>query len=376
MNVNMTWQRRLDAWTMHPVAGFFILLAVVLAIFLAVFWAGDLLSALLMHLFLHAGRQVEGALGQGWLYHILWEGAAQGLIAALAFVLPFLLPFYIIMEVLETTGYLARASVLLDSIMHRFGLHGGAFIPIIMGYGCSVPAVLGTRVLKTKRERFIASVMAVQLPCAARTTVIMALVGAFMGWYWALGLYTFNILVILIMGFIASKLLPGRSREFHADLPPYKLPNIRHVLRHSWSQLKQFIKIAVPIIVIGSVLLVLLDIFKISGIVNLLFSPITVWVLGLPAAVGIVLLLGVFRKELTLAMLVTIWNSEPISDHLNGVQMLVFTLFVMFYIPCLSTLAAFYKMFGMKRTAIVTLLQIGLALGIAGLLRVLLLLVA
>ena len=370
MDAHRTWERKLDAATMHPAGGFLILLAIVLAIFLAVFWAGDLLSALLMHMFVHAGRHVEGALGQGWAYHLLWEGAAQGLIAALAFVLPFLLPFYIIMEVLETTGYLARASVLLDTIMHRFGLHGGAFIPIIMGYGCSVPAVLGTRVLKTRREKFIASVLAVQLPCAARTTVIMALVGAFMGWYWALGLYTFNLVIILVMGLAATKLLPGRSREFHAELPPFRMPNIRHVLRHSWSQLKQFILIAVPIIVVGSILLVLLELFHLADAVNLVFSPVTVWVLGLPAVVGMVLFLGIFRKELTLAMLVTLWNAEPISEHLTAVQMLVFTVFVMFYIPCLSTLAALFKMFGMKRAVMVASLQLVLALVIAGLLRV------
>jgi ferrous iron transport protein B len=367
-------ERKLDRITTHPVFGYLVLLGIVLLIFLVIFWFGGLVSALLMHAFLLIGGYVQGVLGHGWAYHILWEGAAQGLIAAIAFVLPFLLPFYIVMEVLETTGYLARAGKLLDHLMHRFGLHGGAFIPIILGYGCSVPAVLGTRVLKTKRERFIASLLAVQLPCAAKTTVIMALVGAFMGWYWALGLYAFNIVVIMTMGLIASKILPGRSREYHADLPPFQLPSPGHVLRHSWQNLREFVLIAVPIIVIGSILLVLLDLFRIEGTVNQLFSPITVWMLGLPAAVGIVLLLGVFRKELTLAMLVTIWNAEPISEHLTAVQMLVFTVFVMFYIPCLSTLAAFFKMFGLKRTIIVALLQFVLALGIAGLLRIMLML--
>lgn len=362
----ISWSDRLDLWTTHPVFGYIILGVLMVGIFFAIFNIGDMVSGWLMQVYEWGGRKVVDEMGGGWAYRIIWEGGAQGFIAAIAFVLPYILPFYIFLAVLEDSGYLARVAVLMDSLMHKFGLHGKAFIPMILGYGCSVPAVLGTRILDTRRERFISSFLSTMIPCAARTIVIMALIGAFMGWYSALVFYIFNILVIIGLGQLVTRLLPGKAYGLIMEVPNYHIPHFKMVLKQSWMRLKDFIVVALPIIVVGSIVLVLLEYFKLTGPVNTALSPITVGILSLPIAVGVILLLGILRKELTIVMLVALWGNANFSEHLTATQMIVFTLFVMFYIPCVSTLAGLFKEFGMKATLVISGVQFALAVFIAG----------
>lgn len=362
----LTFGERFDIISTHPFFGYLILITITLGAFFLIFSIGDIVSEWIMMFYEWTGGYVMDAIGDGWLYLILWEGAAQGLIAGVAFVLPYILPFYILLSILEDSGYLARVAILLDSLMHHFGLHGKAFIPMLMGYGCTVPAVLGTRILETRRERFISAFMAGFLPCAARITVVMAVVGAFLGWYWAMGIFVFNILVIATLGLIASKVLPGKSYGLIMEVPQYHFPTPKVVMKQSWMRLKDFVVIALPIIVVGSVVLVVFELFSLNDPINWFFSPVTVWILGLPAAVGVILLLGVLRKELTVVMLVALWNTEALDQHMTAAQMLVFTLFVVFYIPCISTMAALFKEFGIRSTVILSLLQFVAALVIAG----------
>jgi len=358
----MSRAERFDTLSTHPVFGYIVLVTVILGAFFLIFNLGDILSGWIMNFYDWIGVYVLDALGDGWLYLILWDGAAQGLIAGLAFVLPYILPFYILLAILEDSGYLARVAILLDTLMHRFGLHGKAFIPMILGYGCTVPAVLGTRILETKRERFISAFMAGFLPCAARTTVIMAVGGAFLGWHWALGLYAFNIIVIATLGLIASRILPGKSYGLIMEVPKYHFPTPKVVFKQSWMRLKDFVIVALPIIVVGSVVLVVFEMFNLTGSINWFFRPVTVWMLGLPVAVGVILLLGILRKELTVVMLITLWNTEALDQHMTAAQMLVFTLFVVFYIPCISTMAALFKEFGLRSTLLLSIIQFVIAL--------------
>jgi len=366
-----TLSDKLDRVTTHPLLGYVIFITVIVSSFFLIFTVGDQVSAWFMSAFEWSGSYVKDNLGDGWLYLVVWEGAVQGFIAALAFVLPYILPFYILLALLEDSGYMARVAILMDAMMHRFGLHGKAFIPMILGYGCTVPAVLGTRILETRRERFIAAFMSGFIPCAARTTVIMALVGAFLGWYWALGLYVFNILLIALLGYLAAKLLPGKAYGLIMEIPRYHRPKAKVVLKQSWMRLRDFVVVAMPIIVIGSIVLVLFEMFNLTDSINIVLSPVTVWVLGLPVAVGVILLLGILRKELTIVMLVTLWNTEALNEYLTASQMIVFTLFVIFYIPCISTIAALVKEFGIRASVAISTIQFTVALIIGGLFNVL-----
>ena len=140
------------------------------------------------------------------------------------------MPFYILLALLEDTGYLPRAAFLMDNLMHKIGLHGKAFIPLMLGYGCNVPACIGCRIMETERERFLAAFAVVLIPCAARTVIILGLVGRFIGLHAALALYLFDLVLIFALGRIAFKVVPGEPVGLIMEMPPYKRPSIKNIL--------------------------------------------------------------------------------------------------------------------------------------------------
>ncbi|GAI50514.1 unnamed protein product, partial [marine sediment metagenome] len=162
---------RLDAVTTHPVMGYPILIGIMLLVLFTVFTVGGYLSGF----FEDVMGPIRGAFG-GEIGELIGEGVFGGLIAGIAIVLPFILPFYLILTLLEDSGYLPRAAFMTDSLMHRMGIHGKAFIPFILGYGCNVPACLGCRIMETERERTIAAFVVTLVPCAAVTVVVLGLV--------------------------------------------------------------------------------------------------------------------------------------------------------------------------------------------------------
>ena len=205
------WRERVDHVAMHPIWGYAVLAAVFLGFFRLIFDVGKLgedriltvFDALVTLLTQHMNPQ--GAL------FAATKGAVLGTAGAVAIVLPYLLPFLIGLAILEDIGYLSRVGYLMDAAMHRLGLHGTATLPILVGYGCSVPAVMATRILTTRRDRFIASFLAVLVPCSARMTVIFALVGFYLGANWALAIYVLNIVVVALSGHVLARLWPEIS---------------------------------------------------------------------------------------------------------------------------------------------------------------------
>jgi ferrous iron transport protein B len=243
------------------------------------------------------------------------------------------------------------------------GLHGKAFIPLMLGYGCNVPACIGCRIMETERERFIAAFVVTLIPCAARTVVILGLVGRYVGLQAALALYAFDLILVFTMGRIAFKALPGEPVGLIMEMPLYKKPSIKNIALKTWSRTRDFVYIAFPIIVAGSTLLVALEM---SGFMNYIVwgsSPLIAGWLGLPVEAGIPLIFGVLRKELTLILLSEL---VPIQS-LTAVQMIVFSIVTMIYIPCVATIAALNREFGWKKALAVTLIDVSLALLIGGL---------
>ncbi|GAI11971.1 unnamed protein product, partial [marine sediment metagenome] len=219
---------RLDAVTTHPVMGYPILIGIMLLVLFTVFTVGGYLSGF----FEDVMGPIRGAFG-GEIGELIGAGVFGGLIAGIAIVLPFILPFYLILTLLEDSGYLPRAAFMTDSLMHRMGIHGKAFIPFILGYGCNVPACLGCRIMETERERTIAAFVVTLVPCAAVTVVVLGLVGAFVGIHWALALYLLNLVIIFILGRVAFKVLPGESMGLIMEMPPYRKPHVRSVLKET-----------------------------------------------------------------------------------------------------------------------------------------------
>lgn len=353
---------RMDAVATHPIFGYLMMASILAALFVGVFGFGDFLSGLLGSLFDSLDIWAHALLGAGVLYSILWEGGFKGLVAGITIALPYIVPFYLMLELLETTGYLARIAFLMDSLMHKIGLHGKAIIPMMLGYGCTVPACLGCRILETERERTIAIFVTTLIPCAARTVIIMGLVGAFMGLKWALALYAINIALVLILGRLAFKALPGEPTGLIMEMPSYKLPHAKTVLYQTWGRLSDFIFIAFPIIIVGSIALKALELIGAFGPISMVISPVIEGWLMLPAAAGVVLIFGILRKELALIMLAAL---VPLSS-LTHVQMFVFALVCMIYIPCIATIGALVREVGWKKTLYISAATTGLALLLGG----------
>ncbi|MCS7120826.1 MAG: ferrous iron transport protein B [Nitrososphaerota archaeon] len=355
--------------TTHRVAGYPIMISIMLLMFSSIFAFGNLISDILNNLFYNYDMEplLLSLLGRSDLSKLVL-GLFEGVVAGVTIALPYIIPFYIILYFLEDSGYLSRIAFLMDNIMHRMGLHGKAFIPIMLGYGCNVPACLGCRIMETERERILAVFATTLVPCAARTVIILGLVGRFIGLEWVLSLYLFDLAIIFLLGRLAFKALPGEPTALIMEMSDFRFPHIGTVLKQTWFRLLEFIKIAFPLIIIGSLFLKMLDVFDLLEPIAAMMSPITVLWLGLPSSTGIPLLFGLLRKEMTLIMLATLFGTTNLIEvpGFGRLQMIVFTLVTMFYIPCISTIAALIKEIGWKRAAIITIVEIGLALIIGG----------
>ncbi|MEM3703650.1 MAG: ferrous iron transport protein B [Candidatus Bathyarchaeia archaeon] len=358
-------EQRLDAITTHKVLGYPILIGVIISIFTLIFIGGNFLSAVL-----ESSLNILSIYIESMLIHVLsdaaialiYRGVLGGFIAGVTIALPYIVPFYIILALLEDSGYLPRAAFLMDNLMHKIGLHGKAFIPLILGYGCSVPACIGCRIMETERERFLAAFVVTLIPCAARTVVILGLVGRFVGLHAALALYVMDLIIILILGRIAFKALPGEPVGLIMEMPPYKKPSLRNILTKTWGRTKDFVYIAFPIIVAGSLTIAALDVTGFIGHIVTGAHPLISGWLGLPSETGIPLIFGVLRKELALILLAEL---VPLNS-LTVVQMIVFAIVIMLYIPCVATIAALLREFGWKKALAITFINVSLAFLMGG----------
>ncbi|NLH47240.1 MAG: ferrous iron transport protein B [Myxococcales bacterium] len=334
-----------DRYAMHPVWGFLLLATVLFFFFYAVFGFGRLLEPPLLDLFARLQGLLDNKLPPASLIAFLMKGLIQGFSGGIGIVLPYLFPFLLALALLEDVGYLPRAAFLMDTLMHRIGLHGKAVIPFVLGYGCTVPAIMSVRILETRRDRFVAALLVNLIPCAARSTVIFAVVGFFVGGGWALAFYALDLLVIALAGRLFLKFLPGELTGLILEIPSWKKPALATVLHKVWFRLREFIVVAWPILIVGSVLLSLLEYYRLDDAVNGLLSPLTSGLLGLPAAVGITLVFGILRKELTIVMLIQALGTANLALVMTTEQMVVFTAFILFYIPCLATLTMVHSAF-------------------------------
>jgi ferrous iron transport protein B len=360
------FRETLHAITTHRLLGYPIMVGVLLAIFFTVFTVGDFVSGVINDFFAEWRPLFASIFGEGIAVTILWDGLLEGVLAGATIALPYIAPFYIFLYLLEDSGYLSRIAFLMDNLMHKIGLHGKAFIPLMLGYGCNVPACLGCRIMETERERLIAGFVSTLVPCAARTVIILGLVGAFLGIQWAFALYLFNLAVIFALGRVAYRTLPDEPVALIMEMSDYRMPHLKTVVKQTWFRLSEFLKIAFPLIIVGSITVKLLEVFNLLAPVGDLLSPITVAWLGLPAAAGVTFIFGVLRKELTLTMLATLLGTTNFAQVLTPLQILVFTVVAMFYIPCISTIAALIREFGWKKALFMTVFEIVFAITLGG----------
>lgn len=335
----------------HPLWGYVFLLAIFLGFFWMVFGAGSVLERALQPAFADVSKRLSTGLGSGTLREALARSVWDGFAGGATIVLPYLVPFLFGLAFLEDVGYLPRVAYLMDGLLHRIGLHGTSVLPLVLGYGCSVPACMATRILPSKRDRFIASVLATLVPCSARSNVIVALVAFYLGPVWALGIFGFNLVVVVISGWILTRLWPEVSPGMVLEVPRYQRPRLKVMTRKVWFRLREFVVLSWPLLIAGSIVLGLAEHWRWDQAINAALSPLS-GMLGLPLAVGTTLVFGLLRKEMSLIMLVQALGTANIGQVMSASQIVVFTIFVMFYVPCIATIAALVKEIGRKMTAI------------------------
>ena len=354
---------KLDAIVLSPIAGPIALILVLASAVLALIYAGGLIEELMV-----SAWQLLASPLLSWsratlspLVAAAIEGFSLGVEAALAVAIPYILVFYVLLAILEDVGYLPRVAYLTDNLMHKLGLHGRAIIPLVIGYGCNVPAILATRTLETRRERIIASFLSTMVPCSARTAVIVGFLGSYYGIEAAIAVYLIDLAVVFTSGLLLNRLLKGERAGLVMELPPYRAPSPLPIISKTWLRFKSFMDTALPLLVAGSIALSLLDYYELTGLFSAAVSPLIVGLLRLPRETAVPLLFGILRKEMTLEMLVVAFRTSNLSAVMSFQQALVFTAVTTLYVPCIATIAVLIKEIGLREAAIAILLNILLA---------------
>ncbi|MFA5332090.1 MAG: ferrous iron transport protein B [Methanoregula sp.] len=361
---------RIDRVALHPYFGYLMVIAVIGGLLIWTFLIGAQISVFLSDFFAQFEQYEPVITGSVW--SVLFNGAYTGFVAGITLIIPYVLPFYLILAIIEDSGYLTRISVMLDRGMHKLGLHGKAIIPIILGYGCNVPACYACRIMESPKQKLLSAFLVTLVPCTARTVVILGLVAAFVNIWWALALYAFDILLIIVAGRLAFRVMPGESVGLIMEMPDYHVPSYSVVLKQTWARTKSLIWVVFPAYIIGSAII---QTFYWAGWltpVNDALAPITVLWLGLPAIVGITLIFGIVRKELTILTLAVLLGTTNFATVLTPVQLIVLALVTMIYIPCISVIIALGSEFGWKKALAITVTEVISAIIIGGIaLRVL-----
>jgi len=279
----------------------------------------------------------------GWLYYIVVGDPAadncfeafgvltSGLFVAIGVVLGAILIFYLMLTLLEDVGYMPRLAVLIDTILHKIGLHGYAIVPTILSLGCNVPAITATRILETRKQRFIMmTLLAIFIPCGAQLGIMEEVIPDTMG---VVVLYL--IIGYFIFGFVLNKIIPGKSPEILIDVPPYQMPTKRNVGRKMWMRTSGFLKVAVPFVLLGCMIV---NVLYLTGVMDQLanaLGPLLMGWFGVPKETVGPLIAAFLRKDLAVAQL----SAIEMTDY----QMITSVVLVSIYFPCVATFAMMLK---------------------------------
>jgi ferrous iron transport protein B len=333
---------RLEPLTTHPVWGYPILAAILALAYLFVgkFGAGTLVGLFENDLFGGvinplAIAAAERALPWAFARDLLvgpYGVITMALTYSLALVLPIVGTFFIAFGALEDSGYLPRLAVMVDGLFRRMGLNGKAVLPMVLGLGCDTMATLTTRILETRKERMIVILLlALGVPCSAQLTVVLALLGplhpaAFV--LWALVILS----VIILIGRLASAVIPGRSSDFVLELPPLRLPRLGNIAVKTLGRIEWYLKEAVPLFVLGTLILFTADRLHLLGHLQRLGEPVVSGLLGLPPEAAGAFVVGFLRRDFGAAGLYALAR----AGRLDSVQALVAAVTITLFIPCIA----------------------------------------
>ena len=359
--------RRLDRLLLHPLVGPLLFLAIVLVMFQTIYALGTPLQELMGGLFDGLRDQLLVPLLQGLrtpqvLRDFLVDGVWLGVSTVMSF-LPIIFLFYLILAIVEDSGYLPRAAFLMDGFMHWLGLDGRAFVLQVMGFGCNVPAIMGTRVIREKPMRLLAMLVIPFALCQARLTVFVFMAAVFFPKpWWAPGLVVFGFYLMsfaaaIITGLLFKRAYPNRE-AFVLELPPYRKPSLHTMLRRAWREMNNFLVTTRGFIVAGAALVWLLTNLPPQAVVSAgptfanrigsFFDPLLAPI-GMTPNLTVALFFGFIAKEILLGAMAVIHHTSEaglgaaMQASITPLQALSFMTFTLLYTPCLSTVAVQIK---------------------------------
>jgi ferrous iron transport protein B len=300
---------------------------------------------------------------------IVGRAVADGLVGLVGIVVPYMVPLVLLLIVLEQTGIMARIAFAVDRVFHRLGLHGGVALPLLLGLGCNVPALSAVGATTKGAERTTASLLITFVPCSARSAIILALAGKYLGVWGVMGVFAVAAAVIALTGQLLRRRYAAATVGQIQEIPPYALPRLRPLLLETWMRTKEMLTIVMPLLVGGSVVLALLTYWGADRIINTALLPVTSWWLGLPMVLGVPLLFGVLRKELSLVMIYQALGGFDVDAYLNSTQIFTFLVFLTLYVPCVATFAVMMKTVGRTQALGLVSISVGVALAVSGLVR-------
>lgn len=371
--------RVIDSIVTHRIWGYPIFFLFLYIMFEGTFVLGDYPMQGIEWLVDQLGNLIRNNMAEGPLKDLLIDGIIGGVGGVIVF-LPNILILYFFISILEDSGYMARAAFIMDKIMHWMGLHGKSFIPLIMGFGCNVPAIMATRTIEDRKSRLITMLVNPLMSCSARLPIYLVMIGAFFpncASFMLLCIYTAGILLAVIMARIFSKfLVKGEDSPFVMELPPYRMPTSKSIMRHTWEKGAQYLKKMGGIIMIASIIIWFLGYYpqhdayesvaeqqknSYIGQIGKAIEPV-IKPLGFDWKLGIGLISGVGAKELVVSTLGVLYTNEGDVENVNlsnripitPLVALAYMLFVLIYFPCIATFAAIKQESGSWKWAIFT----------------------
>jgi len=346
----------LEDFTSRPSTGIPFAFAAMIAVFLAVRTTGETLITYVLdpvfnNVYIPALAKASDFLHLSGIMKALLLGASMkpmedfgllttGLYIPLVSVMPYLVAFYLVLGFMEDLGYLPRLSVLLDSVMHKLGLHGYGTIPLMLGLGCKVPAILAVRVLENRRERVIATALTLAAaPCMPQSAMILSVLAPYPIRYTA-AVFIALAATGAAAGLALNRILKGETPEIFIEIPPYQIPSLTVLWSKTWLRLKNFLVEAVPMIFVGVLIINILGMTGVLGAVTEIFKYPVTHFLGLPADTVSVMTLGFLRKDISIAML--------IPFGLGPGQLVVASVFLTLYLPCLGAFMITIRELGLK----------------------------
>ncbi|MCR5520022.1 MAG: ferrous iron transport protein B [Bacteroidales bacterium] len=364
-----TFTDKIDAIVTNKWLAFPIFIAILYLIFYATFTLGEYPMNWIDWLVGKFGDLVASVMVDGWLKDLVVDGIIAGVGSVLVF-LPNILILYFFISIMEDTGYMARTAFIVDKLMHHLGLHGKSFIPMVMGFGCNVPAIMATRTIESRKSRIITIALVPFMSCAGRLPIFVLLVGAFFPKHAALALlciYALGVLLAILSALVLKKMIKDDDLPFVMELPPYRIPTAKAIGRHTWEKGKQYLQKMATTILIASVVIWALGYYPKNeqlpaseqqeqsylGHVGKAIAP-ALDPLGFDWRMDVGLLTGVAAKELVVSSLGVMYAGEELEEADENDTVLqsalkqtvplpvavAFMIFVLLYFPCIATFVA------------------------------------